>query len=283
MARLYGFKSKRAQQHGLTESIGVAVVFVMLAIPLGISLSQIAREANGQRIVNTVIDESFDPRAQVEQPVIDWDAEPIVITATVFTPEFRSNVETEITRRLQQLLDEDVTIAIEQFRVGTDPGAAEQAALARVRAQQQAEATERQITALAERLALVGGVEAKDVTIDRENKRGLVSAARLDGLTLAGYRALEQRVSRQVPGWQIFLRPPMLALPAIPVAEQVPDRSALDLVLWAAQRTGVPVTVSGPLGASAVVSDRMTELGIDHDIAPRESADAIAVTWSPGS
>jgi uncharacterized hydrophobic protein (TIGR00271 family) len=309
MARLYGFRYVRSSKHTMTENLGIGLTFTLLAIPLGISLLQIAREANGQRIVNTVIEESFDPRAFIEQPVVDWSAEPVQVNATVFTPEFRADANEEIGRRLSSALDEQVLVSVTQIQGDTDPTASEQAALARARAQQQAEDAEAQITSLAQRLALIAGTSASSVTIDRDNRRALVTAQPLEGLTLAGYRALEARAAAQTPGWSIQLRPPILDLPDITLGLTVDENNAqesveggsdsaaatilkpdaagvqaLDLILWAASRTDIPVALSGSASALAAVLPLFEEQGIAvvASTRPGESAGSVTARWSIG-
>ena len=110
-------------------------------------------------------------------------------------------------------------IALEQYRVGTDPGAAEAAELARAKDEQRAQATERQIAEMVGELALVAGVEKSEVTVDRDNRRAIVQASHLPGLTVEGWRVLEGRVDAGMPGWSVELRPPLLALPSITLAE----------------------------------------------------------------
>jgi uncharacterized hydrophobic protein (TIGR00271 family) len=298
MARLYGFRYARSSKHGLTESVGIGLTFVLLAIPLGISLSQIAREANGQRIVNAVIEESFVDEAQVQQAVVDWGTDPVQVNATVFTPEFRADANEEVAKRLQSALDEDVVVLISQFQVGTDPRAAEQAALANARAQAQAEAAERQVATLAERLALIAGTRSDAVTIDRENRRALVTAQPLDGLTLAGYRALETRAAAQAPDWTIMLRPPILDLPEIALGEAASEsetegdaeevlpltsegQAALDLVLWAGSRTDVPIALTGSPDAVETIAQRLEAQGISVVRGDSAAAgDTVAARWS---
>jgi uncharacterized hydrophobic protein (TIGR00271 family) len=298
MARLYGFRYARSSKHGLTESVGIGLTFVLLAIPLGISLSQIAREANGQRIVNAVIEESFVDEAQVQQAVVDWGTDPVQVNATVFTPEFRADANEEVAKRLQSALDEDVVVLISQFQVGTDPRAAEQAALANARAQAQAEAAERQVATLAERLALIAGTRSDAVTIDRENRRALVTAQPLDGLTLAGYRALETRAAAQAPDWTIMLRPPILDLPEIALGEAASEseteggaeevlpltsegQAALDLVLWAGSRTDVPIALTGSPDAVETIAKTLEAQGISVVRGDSAAAgDTVAARWS---
>jgi uncharacterized hydrophobic protein (TIGR00271 family) len=298
MARLYGFRYARSSKHGLTESVGIGLTFVLLAIPLGISLSQIAREANGQRIVNAVIEESFVDEAQVQQAVVDWGTDPVQVNATVFTPEFRADANEEVAKRLQSALDEDVVVLISQFQVGTDPRAAEQAALANARAQAQAEAAERQVATLAERLALIAGTRSDAVTIDRENRRALVTAQPLDGLTLAGYRALETRAAAQAPDWTIMLRPPILDLPEIALGEAASEsetegdaeevlpltsegQAALDLIVWAGSRTDVPIALTGSPDAVEAIAQRLEAQGISVVRGDSAAAgDTVAARWS---
>ena len=283
MARLYGFKSTRSSRQGVFESVGILITFVALAIPLGFSLVQIAAESNGQRIVRNTIEDIFDPQARIDTLEIDWDADPVVITASVLTPEFRGNANADIARSLERALEEEVAVSIDQFRVGTDPGAAEQAALAQARAREQAEATERQITSLAGRLALVAGVERKDVLLDRENRRAVANAEALEGLSLAGYRELESRLAAQAPGWQVELRPPPAQLGAITLGEDGPDadgREAEAIAIWAARRIGLPVILAGPRDAAEAAAQRMREAGVRIAQLEEGPTDRIAVRWA---
>ena len=248
MARLYGFQSDLTHRQSRLQSVVIVAVFIALAVPLAFSLRTIAWEANGQRIVNQEVAEAFSDRARVEQPIVNWDAEPITISASVFTPDFNSNADAEVSERLEDRLGRPVIVTIDQFQVGTDPGAAEQAALAQARAREQAEASERQIAALGQSLALVAGVERQDVMLDRDNKRAQATARPLEGLRLAGYRELERRLEQTTPGWTVQLRPPLLPLPDITVGEDGLDADnamQLALVGWAAKRTGIPIMLTG--------------------------------------
>merc|ERR1711969_320948 len=205
MARLYGFQSDLTHRQSRVQSIGIMAIFIALAVPLAFSLRTIAWEANGQRIVNQEVAEAFTDRARVEQPIVNWAAKPVTVSASVFTPEFNPSADTNVAERLAERLGRPVVVTIDQFQVGTDPRAAEQAALAQARAREAAEASERQIAALGRSLALIAGVERKDVLLDRENRRARADARPLEGLTLAGYRELEQRLENSTPGWAVEL------------------------------------------------------------------------------
>ena len=283
MARLYGFRSQLSERESRFQSLAIAAAFIALAIPLALSLRQIAYEANGQRLVNNTVAEAFDPRAKVDQTTIDWDADPVIVQATVFTPEFRSSATRDITRRLSAQLDTEVQVVIDQFQVGADPGAAEQAALANARAQRQAEASEREVTMLVDRLATVAGVEKSAVTLDRQNRRALALADPIEGLNTAGYRALEERVAAQSPGWTIALRPPLSTLPDLAVEDDaLADRAgeSLALIAWAATRTGVPVRLTGRGAALEAAASRLREQGVQVSLQDGRLDNRIGVRWA---
>ena len=283
MARLYGFRTTLSSRQGWFQSIGIFVVFVALAIPLFLSLRQIVTETNGTRIARTAITAAFPPKARISSLEIDWDSSPVGITATVLTPEFRSGANASVTAEVERQLGENANVSIDQFRVGANPGAAEQAELARARAAEQEAATERQIATMTSELALVAGVGKEDVTIDRSNRRAMVTARPLDGLTLSGYRALEQRISASVAGWSVQLRPPLVALPDIPVEDgKVPDSATdqLHLLEWAARRTGTPVSLAGPEAPVAALAERLRSRGSIVVIEPDGPSNRIVTSWT---
>ena len=282
MARLYGFRSSNTARHGLAQNFGILTVFIILAIPLALSLQQIAGEANGQRIVRRTIEDNFDARARIDQLTIDWDAKPVVIDASVLTPEFRRDVEARISALLTRDLGTPVAVQLNQFRVGTDPGAAEEAALAQASAREQAEARQRATRDLVSAMALAAGVAPEDVTVDSANQRLLATARPLPGLTLAGYRALEARVASGAQGWKVALRPPLLPLSPLPVAEgKLADDAGepLAVLRWAAVRTGVPIALSGPPEALDALIPQLEKAGIAVTGEDTPSGNAIAARW----
>lgn len=283
MARLYGFRTDLSTRQGWFQNVGIFLVFIALAIPLGLSLRQIAFEANSQRVVQEEIAESFPENARVSDLSIDWDSTPATVSATVFTPEFNSNANAEIIRRLTNRFEEPVSVSLDQFRVGADPGAAEQAQLAQARAEQQAAATEAQINAMIDRLALVSGRNASAVTVDRDNRRASVQANGLPGLTLGGWRLLERRIADATPDWTVEVRPPLLALPPVTLTEDgVPDEAGADArkaILWAAKRLSLPVTLAGGGEAGDSLAEALRNGGVEVTQVESGSADQIDVRW----
>ncbi|WP_230292567.1 DUF389 domain-containing protein [Croceicoccus sp. Ery5] len=247
MARLYGFRSNLNKNQTRLQDVVVIAAFVALAIPLGLSLNQIRKEALFTRQANTAISDSFTGRARISSIDIDFEGENIAVNATVLTPEIAPRAQEMVQRRLSRLMEEPVLVTIEQFKVGTSASAAEEAQLAAARAQAQ-EASDREVRDLVELMALVAGVDEGDVLVDRDNRRAQVMAKPLEGAELLAYRELEQRIAGRLPEWRITLVPPARALPDITLNGDGPDEQgakAFDLVEWAGKRIASPIEVAG--------------------------------------
>ena len=247
MARIYGFRTTLSSRQTQFQNIIIIFAFVALAVPLGYALRTIAWEANASRQVQAELMDEFDGRGRISQLDINFDREPIEVSATILTPRLMDDAEARGARSIGRALDAPVNLVLTQYQVGTSKSAAEKAQLAS--ASRQEEVANERANALAQRLALIAGVPEDDVLVDRQRRRALVKSAVLDGATLAAYRALEMRISRTEPEWQIELIPPPLPLPAITFEDGEPTADGLAkmaVVAWAAQRLDAGIRLAGP-------------------------------------
>lgn len=273
MARLYGFKTSLSQRQSQAQNFAVVVVFIGLAIPLALSLQQIAFQTNSQRIIRGEIEEKFVPEAEISRLDVDFRADPILVTATVYTPVLRPDVEAEVERALAGRLSEPVELSLTQLQVGTSASAAEQAQLSAARANEEADASAR-AQALAQRLALVAGVPEDNVVVDRTRRRAMVRAGRLEGASLAAYRALEERIVATEPDWTIELLPPVGELPdAIPFQDDGPTiegARALSTVEWASRRIDLPIVLIGDPDEATQAAEILAMRGVSVSVEPGE-------------
>ncbi|WP_234029624.1 TIGR00341 family protein [Erythrobacter sp. THAF29] len=275
MARLYGFKTEMSARNTLFQNFAVASVFILLAIPLALSLQQIAFQTNAQRVIRAEIEEAFVPDAEISRLEVEFRGEPIIASATVYTPVLNPDAEVEVERALANRLGEPVELTITQFQVGTSASAAEAAQLSAARASEEAAAIAR-ADDLAQRLALVAGVSEDDVVIDRTRRRAVVRAERLEGATLAAYKALEERIAATEPDWTIELLPPAAALPdVVTFGEDGPTlegTQALSVIEWAASRTDIPIVLTGNRveveNAAEILRERGAEIGVQVTSGP---------------
>ncbi|WP_246021739.1 DUF389 domain-containing protein [Alteraurantiacibacter aquimixticola] len=283
MARLYGFRTTLSERQTALQTFVIVAAFVALAIPLGISLRQIAWEANATRQINGVVLDAFDSRARISQIETNFNTDPIQVSATVLTPVLEGDAERITARAMSRTLGAPVEVKINQYRVGTSAQAAEQAQLSAALEQQQAD--REQAAALAERLALIAGVTTDDVTVDRERRRATVTARPLEGATLAAYRQLESRiVAGQQEDWDIRLTPPLRDLPTLTFAngELSPEaQEALGLAEWAAARIELPIRLEGRRDAVEAARLAFEERGIEVQTQPgRAGFSDVTLSWS---
>lgn len=261
MAWLYGFRSYMTERQTQLQIFAMIVVFVGLAIPLGLSLVQIGHEANISRSANGLVKDQFGPRARVSQIDIDFNADPILISASVFTPTIRSGAEEQSSRVLSRTFNEPIQVQIEQYKVETGDNAA-QAELAAIRAREQQQAVETQVSKLRENLALIAGVEQDDVIVDTAKRRAIVMAKPLLGASLQTYYALEQRMVKQMPDWAINIQPPPAALPELVVAENELTNASkirLEWISWAALRSPMSMAMSGDKDDLDIVASELAK------------------------
>ena len=260
MARLYGFSSTLSEKQTQLQAFLIFAAFVALAIPLFLSLRQIVWESQATRQASNVVAATFDDNATVSQLDMNYDSDPIGVTATVLTPDYMTDAEQRVERALVKRLGREVSVSLTQVRVDSGAAAQQEAQLTAARAQEAA--AREQAQDIAERLALLAGVPVEDVTVDRERRRAIVTARPLDGATLSAYRELERRIDAAEEGWDIRIAPPLRALPDVTFAGEEPDaagRRALSLAAWASSRTGIPLAIAGPAEAVALVAGSLGE------------------------
>lgn len=283
MARIYGFQTNLSARNTAFQNIAIVSVFIALAVPLGYSLQQIAWQTNAQRIVRDEIREGFPDNALIDQLDIEFATDPISISAAMLTPNIQPEVEARIERALANRLSQPVELSLIQYQVPTGENAAEQAQLSAARASEEAVARER-ADALATRLALVAGVSEDEVTVDRTRRRATVRAERLEGATLAAYRALEQRIAATEPDWTVELLPPIGALPDVIGWDQdgpTPEGAqALSVVEWAANRINLPIVLTGPEEQASAAAEMLAQRKVSVTVRP--GATTLSADWGGG-
>lgn len=244
MARFYGFGHYLSSQQTWTQTFVLLFVFIGLAIPLGISLKQIAGEAVMVNQTRSFLSERFGADARVTQLDIDFDAAPVVVRAVVIAPRGRMQPTVALQDDLAGALGKPLKLRLDQVLLEPGAGAIEaQREEIRQAGDAAAIATQR-IAALAQMLALTAGIAPDSVTIDRDHHRAMAVAVPLPGALLATYRALEQRAAAQADGWDVVLTPPQMPYPPIVFsgsddALDVPAREAILVTAWAARRWNV--------------------------------------------
>jgi len=168
MARIYGFSARLSEKQTRWQTALIIAVFVGLAVPLFFSLRQIVWETNAARIIRTTVLAEAGSDARLSHIEFDLDADPVTVSATVLTPNPRSSAEQDSEAELAARLQRPIDLTLTQFRVGTG---AEAEAIELLRAREDSQrALSEESRSLAERMALIAGVDPGEVT--RRRSRG---------------------------------------------------------------------------------------------------------------
>lgn len=247
VARAYGFSASLSPDQTRWQTFIIVASFLLLAVPLGFSLRQIAWEATVQNQARAAIRDVFPSPSRITDFAVDATGSPIVVQASVLTRAAQQGADAKVEAAIEKRLNRDASVTLDQYLIGASVDlAAARSGMEQLR--DVAARAERDNAAISHDLALLAGVTDGDVTVDNEKKRATVRAARLPDAGLAAYRALERRLQAARPGWTIELIPPALPLPSVEVAgDKIAEGSAADyqLLRWAATRGTLPVELSG--------------------------------------
>ncbi|KQX20067.1 MULTISPECIES: DUF389 domain-containing protein [unclassified Sphingomonas] len=299
MARLYGFGHFLSSQQSWAQTIVLTLVFIVMAVPLGLSLKQIATEAVTVTQVRSFLSDRFGARARVTQLDVDFASQPILVRSVVITPRVGMQPTLALQAALEKRLGQSVRLQLDQvlLEAGAGPIDAQREELRQAGAAA-AEQTAR-IGILARMLGLAAGVAPEAVTIDRDHRRATVIAAPLPGATVATYRALELRAQQDVDDWAITITPPQGPLPPIAFADNVdtldiPAREAVLTSAWAARRwnirslsvPGLPETApENPILSqrrALVIAQLLRSQGVEATTAPA-SGQSFRLTAAPSA
>ena len=256
MARFYGFGHHLSRRQSWTQTLLLILVFVVMAIPLGISLNRIGREAVAVSQARTLLNDKFGEEARVTQLDLDFAADPLIVRAVVIAPRGAMQKTPMLQAALSHRLGRQVRLDLDQILLEPGAGALEAQREELRQASDFANLEAQHGADLARLVALITGVPVDDVTIDRDHHRVIASASPLPGATLETYRMLETRAEAQAEDWRVSIVPPQADLPTIAFADNVDtlDQAASAAVatsIWAAKRWNMTTLGVPGLPASA--------------------------------
>jgi uncharacterized hydrophobic protein (TIGR00271 family) len=256
MARFAGFGHALSVRQSLMQTFLLISAFVVLAVPLGFALRQIAGEAVSVNQVRALLMERFGAQARISQLDVDFARDPLVVRGVIIAPRAREISNADLRAALAAKLGRPISLQIDRilFAPGADALAAQHAEVEKAQA---VNAAEQDAAEIARLIALAAGTTAARVTLDRDHQRATTTAIPLPGASLAAYRALEARAGVAAQGWDIVIVPPFDALPPIRFADNVDvldvrARADVELAAWAATRWNAPALIVPGLPARGI-------------------------------
>ena len=241
LARFYGFGHSLSQRQTWAQTALLFSVFLAMAVPLAISLKQIALEAVITNQVRSTLSQRFGTNARVTQLEIAFDSSPLIVRSVIISPATSAKSSADLRAQLQATLGRPVRLELDQVLMTPGSGAIEAQRAELRQATAVSRATDQSILRI---VSMAAGVDHERITLDHDQRRVIATAAVLPGASLTTYRALEQRAAAAAEGWSVVLVPPLEPLPLIPFVDgsgtlDETGRSAVVLSAWAAKRWNV--------------------------------------------
>lgn len=311
MARWYGFGATDSPKQTAWQASLIVGTFVLLSIPLGLALREIAARGLVERSVRTTLDAAArESKGQVTSLRVERRDRALHVDAVLLTPQHRPQLGQALERLLETELGQPVVVELREVLTADDVTLArDQASLAQLRdsvqrlqsaARQDAEArtaSERALVELHERA--VSQLGAFEVLQGGQQARWRLKSEA--GLDLAAARQMESALVGAGTAPQVDVIPALQPLPAIGFADDSAEldaagREAVQDIAWALQRWQLhSVVVTGHAGGDAdlalaraeAVAEALREAGVrvdaatgadrnaTHALITREGGDAI--------
>ncbi len=252
MARWYGFGRQDSPKQTAAQAAVIVTTFLLLSIPLGVALRDIAARGLAERSVRTVLDDAArEVNGRITTLRVDRDNETVLVDAVLLTPKNRPDLAPQIERELEDELGRPVRVELREVLTANDAELAQNKAnlaqlresVLRLQSAQRNDGAARQadaaaITALEKRaLAHFGAFDVLDA--GRQARWRLSPQA---GLDIAAAHQLESSMLAEGnDAARIEVVPAFQALPMLHFADDsstVDARAAatLDDIAWALQR-----------------------------------------------
>lgn len=247
VARVFGFGHHLTDEQTRVQAFSILAVFTLLAIPLGVTLFNVARETTTTAEISRIVGEAYDGQGTIDELAVNYDGAPVNVRAVVIAPQLLSENEiARLTRQIENVCGTQARVQLTQLRAESSAAALERERLRSlasnvVSVQEQAEGLARWVQ---ERT----GVPREEMLLDPERKRLEFSMAQNaeEPLQWADFRQVERDAEAANPGWTVRVHPPLLD--PVPVvtgngASATLDAAAVELMGWASQRLKRPLLV----------------------------------------
>lgn len=251
MARWYGFGLSDSPRQTAWQAALIVSAFVLLSIPLGLALRNIAARSLAEKTVRSILEETArEGGGRITTLRVDAGGEPIRVDAVLLTPQDRPGLNGILEHRLESRLGQPVTVQLSEVLTADEARLKrEQSTLTELRsnvAQLQDAANQH-----------AANRDARQAALDAMRARALAHFGTMDlldggkvmrwqlapsaDLDLVAARALETDANKGGASPRVEVVPALQSLPRIDFADDSAQLDAtakarIDAIAWAANR-----------------------------------------------
>ncbi len=254
VARLYGFGGTDSPRQTAWQAFLIIGTFILLSIPLGLSLQRIARQTQLELGIRAALDAAASEMdGRISALRVDLAGEAVTVDAVLMTPRHVNGIDARLSKELSERMSRRIDVQLREVLTADDARIArEQATLSElgqsIAALQQAEAergaSRRQRLEMRE--AVLERLAAPVGTLEDATDGGLIlRIAPASRLSLDDALALERQLQAATGSDAVRVLPPLQRLAAVPWQLdddgrlRKPSAEALDVQMWALRRWGV--------------------------------------------
>ncbi|MBH1432033.1 TIGR00341 family protein [Stenotrophomonas maltophilia] len=213
IARWYGFGSRKRTGHAMWQGAVIVGTFAMLAVPLGVALRDIGRQAWNETQVRSVVQGYLDGQGgSIQQLEVKRSASGLQVDLVAMVPDFHPDAQAVLQSLLAQRLPVTPRLRVRQTLEASDAGRLDRADLAGLRVAVGALSDQvqqmRSISALHVRERARGVLGDRLVALEVNAERLWVSATLLEraGEDEAPLALLQDALADALPGWRTVVR-----------------------------------------------------------------------------
>lgn len=238
--------------------------FAVLAVPLGLTLSQVSREAGLRKTARAAIAKATDgANSRIAQLDVTWpllgDPE---VSALVVTPRYSRDADDVLRKALIADGAEKVTVKLQQVLAADLP--AQTQAMVDAAMERTAAGIAADVPPYA-RIRAAIGLPTSSLWVNRTERTVFVAPVAAPGWRLEDYRRVEVMAQQVAEGWHVAIVPPASANLNVALEGQQDETDAVtpDLAVWAVTRWGLNrVVLLGAEEESAAFVQQLQRAGI---------------------
>lgn len=261
VARCYGFGSQNSPRQSLWQLGVLASTFLLLSIPLGITLRDLARDGQRSFAVQAALLDTLGAGARIDSLSVTPGSDGGVrVEGIVFVHKYRPEAGAKLRDEIARRLDAPAEVAVEQVVIaaGAEP-------VLRASATQRTETLDRQV---AQRIASRSGISIADIKVNLDSREVLLRPTGTDR-TIAEWRELERDLALAEPGFAVKIIPASGTRLSVRFenGSTEADPAALSLLQWMMTRmdhppvdlVSYPDFATGSRNANLRIADRRAE------------------------
>ncbi len=252
LAKWYGFGSHNSAKHTLWQTVMILSVFVLLSIPLGISLMNIAHQTYITKTTKAEINKHFEgASSRISNFSISFNKNGDVgVECLVVTDAYSPEAEHNVKNSLEKSIGKSVKLSLDQIVVAKEDQEKNQAEEEFVSESALLNPMQAKLSLLTVQEEMAQAIKnsvffpLKFVKVDSENDTVSIYPKPAKGVTLSVLHSVEEKLRSRFPDWAVFVVPPVRALPFIyfEIGENEPnalENDKVDDVVWALRRWDV--------------------------------------------